>query len=246
MLGLIYPIDLEESAVIHSLAPSYNRVRIWGMIGWTQKRLDVISAMRDLTSAWGRCSPRWRRDRGNLCPRRFRTGRIPRRHTGCRFFANGNVSEDRILEGHFSASSQRFQATTGPILILQDTTEFSFTRTAPEKIGFTKTSTGRKEKDGRFRQHTLCGLLMHASLAVTPEGLPLGLAAAKFWSRRKFKGTAALKRKVNPMRVPIEQKESMRWLDNLRRSYDQTGAPERCIHVGDRESDIYERYCLAE
>lgn len=54
----------------------------------------------------------------------------------------------------------------GPILVLQDMTEFSFTRTAPEKIGFTKTSAGRKEKDGRFRQHTLCGLLMHASLAV--------------------------------------------------------------------------------
>lgn len=163
-----------------------------------------------------------------------------------RFFANGSVSEDKILEGHFSASSLRFQATTGPILILQDTTEFSFTRTAPEKIGFTKTSAGRKEKDGRYRQHTLCGLLMHASLAITPEGLPLGLTAAKFWSRSKFKGSAALKRKVNPTRVPIEQKESMRWLDNLRRSCDLTGAPERCIHVGDRESDIYELYCLAE
>ena len=55
--------------------------------------------------------------------------------------------------------------------------------------------------------HTVCGLLMHASLAVTTEGLPLGLAAVKFWSRQQFKGTAALKRKVNPTRVPIEQKE---------------------------------------
>ncbi|WP_417690087.1 hypothetical protein [Roseibium sp.] len=27
-----------------------------------------------------------------------------------------------------------------------------------------------------------------------------------------------LKRKINPTRVPIEQKESMRWLDNLRLS----------------------------
>jgi hypothetical protein len=29
---------------------------------------------------------------------------------------------------------------------------------------------------------------MHASLAVTIEGLPLGLAAIKFWSRQQFKG----------------------------------------------------------
>ena len=81
--------------------------------------------------------------------------------------------------------------------------------------------------------------------AITPEGLPLGLTAAKFWSRDKFKGTAALKRKINPTRVPVEQKESMRWLDNLRRSTDLAGFPERCVHIGDRESDIYELFCLA-
>ena len=38
----------------------------------------------------------------------------------------------------------------------------------------------------------------------------------------------------------------MRWLDNLRLSSELAGAPERCVHVGDRESDIYELYCLAE
>ncbi len=163
-----------------------------------------------------------------------------------RFFSNGNVSEDKILEGHFAASALRIQATDGPILILQDTTEFSFKRSSPEKVGFTKVSTGRKLKEGRYQKHAVCGLLMHASLAITPEGLPLGLTAAKFWSRSKFKGTAALKRKINPTRVPIEQKESMRWLDNLRLSTELTGAPDRCVHVGDRESDIYELYCLSE
>ena len=56
-----------------------------------------------------------------------------------RFFANENVSEDKILTGHFAASGLRVQATDGPILVLQDTTEFAFKRAAPEKIGFTKT-----------------------------------------------------------------------------------------------------------
>jgi hypothetical protein len=163
-----------------------------------------------------------------------------------RFFSNGNVSEDKILEGHFAASALRIQATEGPILILQDTTEFSFKRAAPEKIGFTKIATGPKGKDRRHQKYRVCGLLMHASLAITPEGLPLGLTAAKFWSRAQFKGCDALKRKINPTRVPIEQKESMRWLDNLRLSTELAGAPERCVHVGDRESDIYELYCLAE
>ena len=71
------------------------------------------------------------------------------------------------------------------------------------------------------------------------------MAAVKFWTRKKFKGTAALKRKINPTRVPIERKESIRWLDNMRRSTALLGEPGRCIHIGDRESDIYELFRLA-
>jgi hypothetical protein len=87
---------------------------------------------------------------------------------------------------------------------------------------------------------------MHSSLVVTTEGLPLGLAAIKFWTRSKFKGTNALKRTVNPTRVPIEQKESIRWLQNLKQSTELLGDASRCIHIGDRESDIYELFCAAE
>jgi hypothetical protein len=53
----------------------------------------------------------------------------------------------------------------------------------------------------------MCGILMHSSLAVTIEGVPLRLAAIKFWSRRRYKGCNAFKRKVNPTRVPIQKKE---------------------------------------
>lgn len=110
----------------------------------------------------------------------------------------------------------------------------------------TKSINSGKDKAGRLRKHTVCGLLMHSSLAVTLDGLPLGLAAVKFWTRASFKGTAALKRKINPTRVPIEQKESFRWLENLRQSDSLLADPDRCVHVGDRESDIYELFCLAD
>lgn len=63
-----------------------------------------------------------------------------------RFFAHENISEDKILAGHFAASALRVKAVDGPILISQDTTEFSFQRATPAKIGFTKTSTGHKRK----------------------------------------------------------------------------------------------------
>lgn len=87
---------------------------------------------------------------------------------------------------------------------------------------------------------------MHSSLAVTTCGTPLGLAAVKFWTRSKYKGTAAIKSHVNPTRVSIETKESYRWLENLRQSIALLGSPERCVHVGDRESDIYEFFCLVQ
>ncbi len=114
-----------------------------------------------------------------------------------------------------------------------------------EAVGFTtKVSTG-KDKRGRERMHAVYGLLMHSSLAVTTDGLPLGIAAAKFWTRKKFKGTNALKRKINPTRVPIEGKESMRWLENLRQSTELLDDPARCVHICDREGDIWELFCLA-
>ena len=78
-----------------------------------------------------------------------------------------------------------------------------------------------------------------------PQGKPLGLAAVKFWTRKKFKGTNALKKKVNPTRIPIEQKESLRWLENLKQST-QLANPSRCVHIGDRESDIFELFCVAQ
>ena len=56
---------------------------------------------------------------------------------------------------------------------------------------------------------------MHSSLAVTEAGLPLGLSAVKFWTRKTFKGANELKRHVNPTRIPIGEKESVRWVDNL-------------------------------
>ena len=162
-----------------------------------------------------------------------------------RFLSNGRVNETAILTGHFQATRERFASTDGPTLVLHDTTEFSYTRESKKAIGILYKSCGRKDKDGRPRLHTVCGILMHSSLVVTAEGLPLGLAAIKFWTRSRFKGTNALKRKINPTRVPIEAKESVRWLENLKQSTSLLGEPSRCIHIGDRESDIYELFCAA-
>lgn len=160
-----------------------------------------------------------------------------------RFLSNGSVNEGDILAGHFQATRARAAALEGVILVLQDTTEFSYQRRDPEKIGAIGLAPSRRDENGRLRLHTVCGLLMHSSLAITTEGLPLGLTAAKFWTRTRFKGTNALKRRINPTRVPIEEKESYRWLENMRQSTALLGEPERLVHIGDRENDIYEFFC---
>jgi hypothetical protein len=162
-----------------------------------------------------------------------------------RFLSNERVSEEALLAGHFQSTRERCLAEPGPVLVLHDTTEFSFKREAIAPIGMLKKGVAGQDRHGRLRHYTSCGLLMHASLAVTPEGLPLGLAAVKFWTRKKFKGTNALRGKVNPTRVPIEQKESVRWLENLRQATALLQDPAQCVHLGDRESDIYEFFSTA-
>lgn len=155
------------------------------------------------------------------------------------------MSEAQILAGHFLATRDRATAATGPILVLHDTTEFSFKREDIKAVGMTYRGVAGADWGGKLRHYTACGILMHSSLAVTIEGLPLGLLAAKFWTRKKFKGTNALKKMINPTHVPIEQKESIRWIENLRQSTELLAAPTRCVHIGDRESDIYELFCAA-
>ena len=157
-----------------------------------------------------------------------------------RFFANERVSEADILAGHFRATRERAATVGGTLLVLHDTTEFSYPR---ENIGLLHK--GRRNWGHPLGCHPLCGISMHSSLVVTPAGLPLGLSAVKFWTRKVFKGTNELKRRVNPTRIPIGEKESVRWVDHLVATTALLGESGRCVHIGDREADIYELFCAA-
>ena len=165
-----------------------------------------------------------------------------------RFLSNQRVQEHEILSGHFESTQRRFSATKDPVLILHDTTEFSFKRSDPRPIWILKKLPKSSVMADAYgdKYITTCGILMHSSLVVTTGGLPLGLAAIKFWTRKHFIGTNALKRSVNTARIPIEEKESIRWLENLKQSTELLQDPARCVHIGDRESDIYELFCAAE
>ena len=53
-----------------------------------------------------------------------------------RFLSSPRVDEGKILAGHFLCTRDRFAATSdSPVLVLHDTTEFSYHRDDPEAIG---------------------------------------------------------------------------------------------------------------
>lgn len=119
------------------------------------------------------------------------------------------------------------------VLAVQDTTFLNYTdHPRTEGLG----EIGKKVQQQR-------GLGMHSTLAVTPEGLPLGLLTQAFFVRpigAPPRTSAELKK------LPIEEKESYRWLEAL----EQTAAlaPEgvEVLTVCDREADIYEMFALAQ
>jgi Transposase DNA-binding/Transposase Tn5 dimerisation domain len=86
---------------------------------------------------------------------------------------------------------------------------------------------------------TARGLHLHSSLAVDPQGRLLGILHLHFWVRCQFRSGSDDNRK----RLPIEDKESFKWLIGVRaceRALAPLPARPRLIHVMDREGDIHE------
>jgi hypothetical protein len=57
-----------------------------------------------------------------------------------RFLSNRRVSETAILAGHFLATRSRVPKDSSPILVLHDTTEFSYKRRHTESVGLLRTT----------------------------------------------------------------------------------------------------------
>jgi len=82
-----------------------------------------------------------------------------------RFFSNERVSEEEILAGHFGSTRERVLAESEPILVLHDTTEFTFKREDIDAIGRLNKGAAGKNHLGQTNYYTSCGILMHSSLA---------------------------------------------------------------------------------
>jgi hypothetical protein len=85
------------------------------------------------------------------------------------------------------------------------------------------------------------GLLVHTTLALTPERVPLGLLQQQVWARDKD-----VRRNQDHKQRPIEQKESQKWLSSLEAvSVARAECPDtHFVSVGDREADVYDLFLV--
>jgi hypothetical protein len=148
-----------------------------------------------------------------------------------RFVDNEHVTFDSILNPHHDATLARIREQT-VVLIPQDTTELDVTR--PHEI---------MAGAGPLNDAARVGFHNHVSLAMTPERLVLGAVDAKVWARDfvEFDKDAAQKRAERKAK-PIEDKESIRWIEGYRAACQvaQEASATHIVSLADSEGDVYE------
>ncbi|MCB9850303.1 MAG: IS4 family transposase [Phycisphaerales bacterium] len=146
-----------------------------------------------------------------------------------RLFDNEKATFEQILRAHSDATRRRIAAHP-VILLVQDTTEVDVTRPEQQVVG-------AGPLDGQARH----GALLHVMHAFAPDGTPLGTISGVAWARADGIHCASLTRSERAS-MPIEDKESHRWVEMLRcAAQEAQHAPSaQLICVADSESDIYE------
>jgi len=146
-----------------------------------------------------------------------------------RFFQNHRVNMDVVLTPHTEATIERIKQYR-IVLCPQDTTILDYT-THPMTEGLGPTC---------HKGDKAIGLILHDTLAFSEAGTPLGVVDAQVWARDHEERGKKERRKE----LPIEQKESIKWLKSFRKVAEiQKLCPETLlVSMGDRESDIYELF----
>ena len=84
---------------------------------------------------------------------------------------------------------------------------------------------------------------MHSTLVMTPTGVPLGILTQAFFTRAEGEPS----HQPNEVRrLPIEEKESYKWLQAFEQTLELAPAGVDVVTVCDREADIYEMFALAQ
>ena len=149
-----------------------------------------------------------------------------------RLLSNDAISMRDILAPHYASTAARMRGES-VVLAVQDTTSLNYsTHAATTGLGpITNVADG------------VVGLEVHNTLALTTDGVPLGLLDVQVWAR----DPAEFGKKHTRNQRPIEQKESYKWLASFQAAAhaQRLCHDTRVVSVGDRESDIFELFDLA-
>lgn len=156
-------------------------------------------------------------------------GSVAKAKAAYRFFNNENISMEILLKSHIEATGERVRRHK-VVLAVQDTTTLDYTA-HPDAEGIGPIC---------HQSDNCVGLILHDTMAFNEEGTPLGLLDVQCWARDPEDKGKKAKRHL----LPIEQKESFKWLKSYRAvSEMQALCPDTVlVSVGDRESDIYELF----
>ncbi len=151
-----------------------------------------------------------------------------------RFFQNENVKGSDILTSHIAKTVERTK-THKRILVIQDTSCISYM--GHEKIRGLAVVSKKQSK----------GIMMHTAFAISTEGLTLGILDQKLYSRPSIsKEDQELEKRRRCRNVSIEDKESIKWLESLKKTNEIIDSTQtETITVCDREADIYDFFELA-
>lgn len=148
-----------------------------------------------------------------------------------RMLNNSKCSEKELSKALFNSCNNNIQGKH--LLCIQDTTDVDYFA-HKDRVKNLDADLGRLT-------NTTFGYLCHPMLVVDADKyLPIGFSSVKLWNREWEK---PLKAPKAYKRLPIEEKESYRWISSVTES--RKNLPEDTVItvIADRESDVYEALC---
>ena len=145
-----------------------------------------------------------------------------------RFFSNPKADKEKIMECHKTNTINRMKGKK-TVLTIQDSSYLDFTN---------HTKLKGKGPIGTRQQKT-SGYVMHSTLAITTEGLPLGMLTLDLWARPQFED------KAKKPTSSKEDKESYKWIKALK-EINEINSDVDIINISDREADFYDYFAEAK
>ncbi len=141
------------------------------------------------------------------------------------FWDSPYIKPEQIRQAHIDSTLKRITEQDW-ILAIQDTTELNYTNhPATQGMGYL---------DSKYSR----GLKVHSTIAVTIEGIPLGLINQQVWARNILElGKASTRHQK-----PTNSKESNKWLLGLRATKELITSGQKVVTIADREADFYDLF----